>query len=137
MNSGLEIVAIYLSKAFGFEIKQQGPSKIRADDPTRKFMALTIIEDSNVLNFYSCYITGPCVSRHPEAYTMFMCDLNRQSRITKYYADDDHDLVMKAVLPTPVSPESFAAFMTHWESDLGDLHRGELSELLGKFISST
>lgn len=136
MNSGLETVATYLSKAFGFEIERQGPNKIRADDPTRKFMALTIIEDRNVLNFYSCYITGPNASRRLEAYTMFMCDLNRQSRIAKYYADDELDLVMKAVLPTPVSPESFAAFMTHWESDLGNLHRGELSDLLGKFLSS-
>lgn len=54
-------------------------------------------------------------------YLEFLDELNRKSRVTRYYSDDDLDFVMETWYPKVYDKLHFGHFMDHWDVDTGVL----------------
>lgn len=100
----------------GYEITDSGESK-RARHSQRWNMVFKVYKDGLL---FSAYLTGSDHAKQSgnrTEYLELVNALNRAASVTRFYLDDDQDLVMEAVWPGEYERERFGAFMDLWDTD--------------------
>ena len=69
---------------------------------------------------FTSFLTGNNYAKNKknkQAYLEFINSTNQVSSVTRFYADNDFDLVMEAVWPGDYSKIGFGEFIEQWDAD--------------------
>lgn len=123
-ESTLDQISSHLA-FLGYEITQRDES-VRATHPTKYNLLLKPFR-GGVL--FACFFGGSDRARSdPGAFLEFINSLNAKAALTRFYADDDRDLVIECWHPDHYDRLLFGRFLDLLERDTGLLMEADRSQ---------
>jgi hypothetical protein len=102
----------------GYEVNVEN-EVIFAEHPNKSNIILFVYSNGTMMK--ALFRAGNDATRNRQAYLELLNQLNTKSLVTRYYADNDSDLVYEAFFSGEYSQASFAHFLDLWDADFQNL----------------